>query len=250
MRSHRFSRRVRWILLTVLTVGLIAAVALPASAARPRPPIVELGTAALLAPDGRSLSVEVIARCPDRATLVEASVTVSQPQASGRASLPLTCDDQLRPLRVTVESSGAPFTLGQAQAIATVTVKRGKVQQAQDSELLAVQPNVVVELATTARLLDGGAAVSIDLTVACPVGAVGLASSDVTVGQDQAGGFAGGVATYLPVCDGQRHLLTIRVPARQGLFQPGSALATTFAAVEAGGNEFLGVDQKTIQLVP
>jgi hypothetical protein len=249
MRSHRFSRRFSWTVLTVLTIGLIGAVALPASAARSRPPIVELGTAALLAPDGRSLSVEVIARCPERSTLVEASVTVSQPQASGRASFPLTCDDQLRPLRVTVESSGASFTLGQAQATATVTVKRGKQEQAQDSELLTVQPNAVVELATTALLQEGGAAVLIDLTVACPVGAIGLASSDVTVGQEQVGGIAGGVATFLPICDGQRHLLTVRVPARQQLFQAGSALATTFAAVEAGGNAFLGVDQKTIQIV-
>jgi hypothetical protein len=69
------------------------------------------------------------------------------------------------------------------------------------------------------------------------------------VGQDQAGVFAGGVANYVPTCDGQRHTLTIRVLATQGLFRPGSALATTFAAVEAGGNPFLGVDQRTIQIV-
>ncbi len=176
-------------------------------------------------------------------------MTVSQPQASGRAAIPVTCDDLLRPVRVTVESSGPPFTLGEAQGTAVVTVKRGKTQSARDSELLDVQPNVAVDLASTALLQDGGAALLIGITVACPNGAVGLASSDVTVGQDQAGGLAGGVANYTPTCDGQRHTLTIRVRALQGLFRTGSALATTFAAVQAGGNDFLGVDQKTIQIV-
>ena len=250
MRNRTFLSRLRWLALVVLLVGLVGAAPPWASAARPRPPVVELGTAALLAPDGRSMSVEVIARCPDRGTLVEASVTIAQPQASGRASFPLPCDDLLRPFRVAVESSGAAFTLGQAQVTATVIVKRGKTQQAQDSELVLVQPSVIVQLATTALLQDGGAAVLIDVTVACPVGATGLGSSDVVVGQDQAGGLAGGVTNYLPRCDGQPHTLTIRVPATTGrLFRPGSALATTFAAVEAGGNEFLGVDQKTIQIV-
>jgi hypothetical protein len=248
MRSVIGARRVRGFILVAL-LGLLLGGAPSAWAAPPRPPVVELGTAAGLAPDGRSMSIEVIARCPERATLLEAAVTVSQPQATGRGSFPLTCDDLLRPFRVTVQSTGAPFQLGEAQVTASVIVKRRKTQQAQDSELVQVQPLVIVELASSALLQDGGRTVSIDLTVACPVGAIGLASSDVSVGQDQAGVFAGGVANYVPTCDGQRHTLTIRVPATQGLFRPGSALATTFAAVEGGGNPFLGVDQRTIQIV-
>lgn len=250
MRSHKLLGRARWFALTVLLVGLVGADATSAFAARPRPPVVHLGSAALLAPDGRSMSVEVIASCPERSTLVEAFVTVSQPPASGRASFPVPCDDLLRPLRVTVHSSGAPFTLSDAQGTATVIVNRGKTQQAQDSESLFVQPSVEVTLASTALLQNGGEAVLIDVTVACPVGAVGLASSDVGVGQDQVGGLAAGVANYVSRCDGQPHTLSIRVTATTGrLFQTGSALATTFAAVAAGGNEFLGVDQKTIQIV-
>lgn len=251
MGSHRSRSRLRWLVLVVLLVGLVGVVAPSASAARPRPPVVELGTAALLAADGRSMSVEVIARCPERATLVEASVRITQPQASGRTSFPLSCDDLLRPIRVTVQSTGAAFTLGQAQATATVIVKRGKTQQAQDSEVVLVQPEVAVQLANTALLQDGGAAVLIDVTIACPVGATGLNSSDVSVGQDQPGGLAGGVANYVPTCDGQPHTLSIRVTATMGrLFRTGSALATTFAAVEFEGNAFLGVDQKTIQILP
>ena len=248
MKSIIDLRRVRAFTLIAL-LGLLVVGAPSAWAAPPRPPVVELGTAAGLAPDGRSMSIEVIARCPERGTLLEATVTVSQPQATGGGSFPLTCDDLLRPFRVTVESTGAPFRLGEAQVSASVIVKRGKTQQARDSELVQVQPLVVVELASSALLQDGGMAVLINLTVACPVGAIGLDSSDVSVGQDQTGVFAGGVADYVPTCDGQRHTLTIRVPATQGSFRTGSALATTFAAVEAGGNPFLGVDQKTIQIV-
>jgi hypothetical protein len=250
MGSDKLARRVRWLALVVLLVGLVGGDATSAIAARARPPVVVLGTAALLAPDGRSMSVEVIASCPERSTLVDAFVTISQPQASGRASFDVPCDDLLRPFRVTVQSSGDAFTLGEAQGTATVIVKRGKTQQVQDSQLLGVQPRVVVALANTAQLLDGGQAVSIDVTVACPVGAVGLASSDVTVGQDQPGGLAAGVASYVPTCDGQSHTLSIRVAATTPrLFQTGSALATTFAAVRFGGNDFLGVDQRTIQIV-
>jgi hypothetical protein len=250
MRSNKLLRRVRWFALTVVLVGLVGANATSAFAARPRPPVVDLGSAALLTPDGRSMSVEVIAMCPERSTLVDAFVTISQPQASGRASFPLPCDDLLRPVRVTVQSSGAPFTLADAQGTATVIVKRGQTQQVQDSELLFVQPSVVVTLANTALLQDGGEAVLIDVTVACPVGAIGLSSSDVTIGQDQVGGLAGGRASYVPTCDCEPHTLSIEVSTTTGrLFRTGSALATTFAAVAAGGNEFLGVDQKTIQIV-
>ena len=249
MGSRTFSRPLRLVAATVALAGLVGAGAPTAAAAPPRPPVVVLGTAGLLAPDAHSMSVEVIARCPERGTLVEASVTIAQPQASGRASFALPCDDLLRPQRVAVQSGGAAFTLGEAQATARVVVKRGKIQQAQDSERLMVQPAVEVELATTAPLQDGGAAVLVDVTVACPVGATGLDSSDVIVGQDQAGALAAGRATFVPTCDGRRHTLTLRVQASQGLFRAGSALATSFAAVEAGGNPFLGVDQKTIQIV-
>ncbi|HSE82695.1 MAG TPA: hypothetical protein VLA87_13555 [Gaiellaceae bacterium] len=248
MSTRRF-QRAGWLALTVLLVGLVGEGATSAIAARPRPPVVHLGSAALLAPDGGSVSVEVIARCPERSTLVDASVTVAQPQATGRASFSVPCDDLLRPVRVTIVSSGAPFTLGEAQATATVTVERGKIQQAQDSEVLDVQPSVLVQLAGTALLQGGGEAVVIAVTVACPVGAIGLDSSDVGIGQDQPGGLAAGRATYVPTCDGQPHTLTITVPTTEGLFRAGSALATTFAAVEAGGDPFLGVDQKTIQIV-
>lgn len=73
-------------------VALFAAGAVaPAEARRLSPaPSVDIGTAGSLAPDGRSMGVGLIVRCPERWTVVEAFVTVSQPQASGRASFTLT----------------------------------------------------------------------------------------------------------------------------------------------------------------
>jgi hypothetical protein len=87
MRSVIDLRRVRAFTLIVL-LGLLVVGAPSAWAAPPRPPVVELGTAAGLAPDGRSMSIEVIARCPEKGTLLEAAVTVSQPQATGLGRFP------------------------------------------------------------------------------------------------------------------------------------------------------------------
>ena len=85
MRS-RLTRRGRRT--TAAGLALAAAVLVSASpaAARPSaPPRIEISThPALLAPDGRSVGVVVVARCPDRWSVVEASVTVTQPHASGR----------------------------------------------------------------------------------------------------------------------------------------------------------------------
>jgi hypothetical protein len=220
--------------------GALSAEARPAS---PRP-TVELGSAAGLAPDGRSLSVDVIASCPERWIVLEATVTVSQPQASGTAPFPLACTGSAKPFTVIVQSTGAPFRLGGAQASAVVRIQRGRTEQAQDSQIVQVDPTVVVELADTASLVGGGEAVLIDVTAACPIGSNGQ-ESYVNVSQGQ----ALGNGTYVPVCDGQRHTFTVRVSAAQGLFRVDSARALTFAFVEEGGDSFSGVDDNPIQIV-
>jgi hypothetical protein len=143
-----------------------------------------------------------------------------------------------------VQSSGAPFQLGEAQGTAFVLIKRGRTEQAQDSEVVQVDPTVFVDLADTALLEGGGEAVSIDVTVACPVGSNGQ-QSYVNVSQGQ----ASGNGFYVPTCDGQRHTVTVTVQASQGLYQPGSAQALTFAFVEEGGDSFSGVDDNQIQIV-
>jgi hypothetical protein len=225
-------------------IGLFGAGGAPAEARESPGPRVDIQSAAWLAPDGQSITVTLLASCPERWTVVEAVVAVSQPQASGQASFPLTCIGSLRSFTVSVPSSGGTFELGDAQANASVVVKRGRTERAQDAEVVDVQPAVFVELADTARLESGGGAVLIDVTTACPVGANGQPSR-VNVSQGQ----ASGNGSYLPVCDGQRHTVTVRVPASQGVFQLGNAQALTFADVEHEGMSFSGVDDGPIQIV-
>jgi hypothetical protein len=207
---------------------------------------VDLHSAGGLAPDGSSITVSVIASCPERSTVVEAVVTVSQPQASGRGSFPLTCIGSLRNFTVVVPSGGGTFQLGEAHATASVTIKRGKTESAQDSQVIDVQPTVSVDLADTAQLESGGGAVSIGVTVACPVGATGSAESYVNVTQGQT---ASGAGRYVPICDGQQHTFIVRVVASQGSYTAGAARALTFAVVEHDGIATSGVDDSPVQIV-
>ena len=224
--------------LAFAVAGIMLVSGTPAAAARPAAPQVHVQQLALLSPDGRSMTVEVLASCAERSTVLEASVTVAQPSGSGRASFPLTCFGSLRNFRVTVPGT---FALAPARVSATIVVKSGRTQSAQDSEAVDVQPEVVVEIADTARLESGGAAVTLAVAVACPVGADGLPSRlGVTQGQ------AGGVGTYTPICDGARHTFDVRVTASHGAFAPGTAQALTFADVEHAGTLFSGVDDGAI----
>jgi len=220
----------------IALVGLVAAAA-PAGARVTPEPTVDIQPVAGLAPDGRSIGVQVLASCPERWTVVEAVVAVSQPGASGQASFPLTCIGSLRMFAVTVPSAGGAFQLGEAQVTASVVISRGRTARADDSQVVPVQPTVLVELAETAQLESGGGAVVIEVTVACPAGTNGLQSS-LVVSQGQ----AMGVGTYVPVCDGSRHTFTVRVEAFQGLYQAGIAQALTFANVAYAGENFYGID--------
>jgi hypothetical protein len=229
---------------SALIVAVVLAFAAPAQAGQ-RQPFLDIHSAAGLAPDGRSVTVDLLASCPLRWTVAEAVVTFSQPQASGRASFTLSCIDQIRPITVTVPSSGGNFVLGEAQVTAVMVLQRGKTQRVEDSQVVDVQPRVDVDLADTARLESGGGAVTIDVTVACPVGATGLGSSYVNVTQGQ----VSGAGNYLPVCDGRPHTFTVRAQAFRGAFLPGSARALTFADVEHEGTFFAGVDDSPVTIV-
>jgi hypothetical protein len=237
-------QRVRALALAAV-IGLLSAGGGPAQAGQPRDPFLDIHSAAMLAPDGRSVTVDLLASCPLRWTVVEAVVSVSQPQASGQASFSFPCIDSIRGFSVTVPSTGGTFGLGDAQVNASVLIKRGRTERVQDAQVVDVQPTVFVDLADTAQLESGGGAVLIDVTTACPVGANGQ-QSYVNVSQGQT---ASGNGTYLPVCDGQRHTDTVRVQASQGTFQAGDARALTFAFVEHEGNGFSGVDDSPVQIV-
>jgi hypothetical protein len=169
MEGDIVSQRVHAFLLVLVLALLVVGGAAPAQA-RPVPPspTVALGSVARLAPDGRSVEIDVAASCPEWWTVVGAVVSVSQGQASGEAPFPLTCTGGVKLLTVAVESGAAPFQLGQANATASVRIQRGRTAQAQDSKVVRAVPTPVVQLADTAVLADGGGALFVDVTVACP----------------------------------------------------------------------------------
>ena len=225
-------------LVSLFALLVAAAAAAPAGARFQEAPTVDIHSAAGLAPDGRSINVNVLASCPERWTVVEAIVRVSQPGASGQASFPLTCIRSVRSFWVSVPSSGGAFQLGSAQVTASVVIKRGKTARADDSEVVTVEPRVSVELAESGLRVDGGQAVILDVTVACPVGTTGR-ESGLVVSQSPA---ISGRGTYTPICDGAPHTFTVRVTASRGTYQPGIAQALTFADVEYNGEVFSGID--------
>jgi hypothetical protein len=231
----------KWVRTFVLAgvIALVGGGAVSPADARTAPsPSIDIHSVAGLAPDGRSIGVQVFASCPERWTVVEAVVAVSQPQAAGQASFPLSCIGSVRSFWVTVPASGGTFDLEDAQASASVVISRGRTLRAQDAQVLTVQPTVSVELGESAQLEPGGGAVVIAVTVACPVGTTGRQSS-LNISQS---GRASGNGSYLPVCDGTPHTFSVRIEASRGVYEPGIAQALTFADVEYGGEIFFGVD--------
>ena len=233
--ESRHLRRMSRVAIGVVAYGLVVgAPSAHAASAPPNPPTVELGSAATLAPSGRSAAIQVIASCASAQTVREATVTISQPQGSGSGTFSLTCVGSLQSFLVTVESSAAAFMPGDARVSAAVLVggSRG-TEQALDSAVVPMQPSVFVDLAPTARLRAGGAAVIVRVRIACPQGA-SPAESFVNVGQPQ----AGGQGTFFPICDGLTHSLRVRVPTT-GQFVAGPANGAVVGAVEFDDDTFI-----------
>jgi hypothetical protein len=229
---------------TLALVGMVAllavAAAAPAGARFQEAPTVDIHTTAGIAPDGRTIGVTVLASCPERWTVVEATVRVSQPSGSGEASFPLTCIKSIRSFSIAVPATTGSFQLGEAQVSATVIVQRGKTARADDWEVVSVDPTVLVELASSGLRVDDGQAVILDVTVAWPAGTNGLQSS-LVVSQSPV---IIGSGTYTPICDGSGHTFTVRVEknADSNPYQPGIAQALTFANIDWRGEVFYGID--------
>jgi hypothetical protein len=249
MLINRSWLRARALVLAGL-IGLVLAAggALPADAAPPFPDRLEVRVqaGAGLAPDGQSINVSVLARCPEKWTVQQAQVTVTQPQASGSASFPLTCTGNFGlAFRVTVPAVSGEFELGPAEVTAMVTIKRGRTAQVQDTRVVDVDPIIVVDFGDRiARLHDGGQAADVDVTVACPRQTTGLASR-IFIFQGQVSGVGG----FVPVCDGQPHQFTVTVETSDGLFQAGNALVGPSVEIEFQGERFLFFSNEPIQLV-
>jgi hypothetical protein len=228
----------------VLAIAVVGGAAIPAVAAPSGDPTVDLGSSTGLAADGRSITIDVIASCPERWRPVQATVTIMQPQATGQGQIPLfSCDGSAHPFRVTVRSTGGVFRLGSAQATAVVVVERGKTKRAQDSAAIQLDPTVEVRLPGAVALLGGGSALEVGVSTACPLGASG-AQSHVSISQ----GNVVGSGTFTPVCDGTQHGIGLTVTASQGTFQVGLADGIAEAFVQEGGDTFSGVDQGAIEI--
>jgi hypothetical protein len=131
-------------LLGVLGAGVaVLGPVIPAPAgADPKPKVtVEIAVTATLAEGGQAVVVNVTASCHRQWQVLEALVTVSQPQASGEGGFPLTCTGDDQTFSVTVRSFGAAFEPGATQASAFVLIeRRGRTQQGQDSTVLQILP--------------------------------------------------------------------------------------------------------------
>jgi hypothetical protein len=137
MRHHRG----RIALLVVIVTALGTAIAAPADA-DPKPKVtMEIGPTATLSGGGQAVIVDVTASCARHWQVLEAFVTVSQPQADGMGFFPLSCIGRDQTFTVTVQSLDAAFEPGQAQASGLVLIlRRDQTQQAQDSAALQIRP--------------------------------------------------------------------------------------------------------------
>lgn len=239
------SQRVRQLALAGL-VGLLVAGGVQAAQANPNELALEvLSVQASLAPDGRSMSFDLLTRCDRKATVLDARVSAVQPQASGEASFTPSCTRLPQVVGVTVPSLDGSFQTGEAQVSALLVVREGRTKEVRDSALVRVRPSVSVRLADQALLEGSGQAVLIDVTVTCPQSANGQ-GGQVAVYQGQVAGRGAFAPT---ACDGLPHTLSVRVETSQGSFQVGSAEAEAFAAVEEGGDIFPGSDLRTVGIV-
>jgi hypothetical protein len=87
--------------------------------------------------------------------------------------------------------------------------------------------------------------VRLDVTVTCPMSAVGQGGS-VRIYD----GVVVGTGTFgSTLCDTLAHTVSVRVASSQGPFRVGGAEASASASVTEGGEVFPGADLRTIQLV-
>jgi hypothetical protein len=195
-----------------------------------------------VAPDGRSISFHVETVCDRRWTLVEARVSVTQADASGSGSLTPICGRIPYVVGVTVPVTQGVFKTGPTQATAVLVVGQGSTKRTEDTAALRARPSVTVVLADRGRLQTDGS-VLIDVTVTCPMSAVGQGGQVVIYGE------VGGRGTFGPTpCDTLPHTVSVRVIPNQGAFSAGSVEVEAFASVTEGGDVFPGSDIRTIQI--
>ncbi len=199
---------------------------------------------ASLAPNGGSMTFDLETVCDRTWTIVDASVTVSQPQASGTGSFTPNCGRIPYVVRATVPATSGTFRTGPAEATAVLVVQQGPTKRAQDTAALRVRPEVSVVLGDRA-VLEADGAIRIDVTVTCPLSALSQ-GGDVRIYD----GRIVGTGSFGPTaCDTLPHTVSVRVASSEGVFQAGSAEAVASASVTEGGDVFAGSDFRTIRIV-
>ena len=96
----------------------------------------------------------------------------------------------------------------------------------------AAQEALAVEIAPAARLLQGGKAVLVQVTVTCPTGAVVL-EAFLYVNQD---GNQGRFASFQPICDDTPHTFTVRAQADGFRYHVGEAQVSAFVLLTSGAS--------------
>jgi hypothetical protein len=96
----------------------------------------------------------------------------------------------------------------------------------------AAQETLAVEIAPTARLIQGGKAVAVQVTVTCPTGAEVL-EAFLYVNQD---GNQGEFAFFQPICDGTPHTFRVRAQAVGFRYHAGEASVSGFVLLTSGAS--------------
>ena len=96
----------------------------------------------------------------------------------------------------------------------------------------AAQEALAVEIAPTARLLQGGKAVAVQVTMTCPTGAEVL-EAFLYVNQD---GNQGQFASFQPICDDTPHTFVVRAQANGFRYHVGEATVSAFMLLTSGAS--------------
>ena len=94
----------------------------------------------------------------------------------------------------------------------------------------AAQETLAVEIAPTAKLIQAGRAVVVQVTVTCPAGAQVL-EAFLYVNQD---GNQGQFASFQPICDGTPHTFRVRAQAVGFLYHVGEATVSGYVLLSSG----------------
>jgi len=257
MRSLNSSRAPRVSVTAILAVALVIASTGAVAAKRPpKPPppppsgspsiTIAIAPAGTLEPSGEYANVDVTVTCPDGWAWSHGGLYVLQNDRGGAGTFNASCTGTPQTARARVVN-GNRFSLGNWNATAYVRIVRsGQEARAESTRTIRLEPGVTARVADQGQLTGTtGGGIRIAVAVACPVGATGQQSS-VTVSQD---GTAQAQAFFTPICDRFSHTVVLSLPASQGTFHTGGAVADASVTVAWNGESFSGADNRAITLL-